>query len=89
MEWWLKLLSISRVDLYCLFAESFSHYVVWNGRKPGIYSSWNECNKQVSGFKNSSFKGFHTLDDANAAFYGTENSFLFSVRFNIFIYFGL
>lgn len=85
-EFYLKRVSLCnnlRIS-YCLIAERFSYYVVWNGRNPGIYDSWNECSKQVFGFKNASFKGFHSLDDANAAFSGTENNPLSSVRFNIF-----
>ena len=27
------------------------YYAVKNGRKPGIYSSWDECKKQVEKFK--------------------------------------
>jgi ribonuclease HI len=26
-------------------------YVVWKGIKPGIYSSWDDCKAQVSGFE--------------------------------------
>ncbi|MDR3059718.1 MAG: RNase H1/viroplasmin domain-containing protein, partial [Prevotella sp.] len=25
-------------------------YVVWNGIKPGVYSSWPECKAQVDGY---------------------------------------
>ena len=31
-------------------------YVVWQGRKPGIYTSWKECEAQVSGFENARYK---------------------------------
>lgn len=33
-------------------------YVVFEGRKPGIYDSWKECEEQVSGFSGSKYKGF-------------------------------
>lgn len=46
----------------------FSHYVVWNGRKPGVYESWDECSKQVNGFKNATFRGFYDLESVVAAF---------------------
>ncbi|MGE5774650.1 MAG: viroplasmin family protein, partial [Chloroflexota bacterium] len=26
------------------------YYVVWKGHRPGIYTSWAECEKQVKGF---------------------------------------
>jgi len=35
-------------------------YAVAKGRKPGIYNTWNECQKQVKGFKGSKFKKFTT-----------------------------
>ena len=32
------------------------YYAVKNGRKPGIYSSWDECKKQVEKFKGAIYK---------------------------------
>jgi ribonuclease HI len=43
------------------------YYVVWQGKKPGIYPTWNECKKQVEGFAGAVYKGFPTLDLARAA----------------------
>lgn len=43
-------------------------YVVWNGRNPGIYQTWKECQLQIAGFKSARFKSFPTLEDAQAAF---------------------
>lgn len=43
-------------------------YVVWRGVKPGVYSSWNECKAQVSGFENALYKSFSTLEEAEKAF---------------------
>lgn len=34
------------------------HYVVWVGRKPGVYASWTECQKQTDGFDQAKFKAF-------------------------------
>jgi ribonuclease HI len=42
-------------------------YVVWQGKKPGIYPSWDACKKQVEGFAGALFKGFPTLDLAKNA----------------------
>jgi ribonuclease HI len=40
-------------------------YAVVAGRNgPGIYKTWSECSEQVSGYKNSIFKSFSTLNDA-------------------------
>lgn len=39
-------------------------YAVKNGRQTGIFESWSECEKQVSGFKNAEFEGFSTKNEA-------------------------
>lgn len=41
-------------------------YGVLVGRKPGIYKAWAECQRQVIGFKGAKFKGFVTLEEAEA-----------------------
>ncbi|MRN06732.1 RNase HI [Lactobacillus sp. 0.1XD8-4] len=41
------------------------YYVVKKGRQPGIYQTWAECQKQVSGYPNARFKSFKTLKEAN------------------------
>ncbi len=33
-------------------------YVVWYGLKPGVYSSWDACKKQVEGVQGARYKGF-------------------------------
>ncbi len=43
-------------------------YVVWKGKKPGIYTTWAECEKQVKGFKGAKFKSFPSYEEAEAAF---------------------
>lgn len=44
------------------------YYVVWSGRKPGIYLSWDECNRQVTGFKGARYKSFPSEVEAKQAF---------------------
>lgn len=44
------------------------YYVVWRGRKPGIYSSWAECEAQVKAFPNARFKSFATKAEAEIAY---------------------
>ena len=44
------------------------YYVVWKGRKTGIFTSWAECEKQVKGFVGAEYKAFGTLKEAEAAF---------------------
>lgn len=43
------------------------YYVVWQGREPGIYDSWQECEKQVKGVA-AQFKGYDTLAEAEEAY---------------------
>ena len=49
-----------------------SYYAVAKGRKVGIFSTWDECNKQVNKYKGAIFKKFDTEDDANM--FISENS---------------
>ena len=43
-------------------------YVVWKGRKTGIFTTWSECEAQVKGFTGARFKSFPTEAEAKAAF---------------------
>ncbi|MBI1877414.1 MAG: ribonuclease H family protein [Chloroflexi bacterium] len=43
-------------------------YVVWVGRRPGIYRSWAECAAQVDGFPGARYKSFETDREAQEAF---------------------
>jgi ribonuclease HI len=43
------------------------YYVVWNGRKPGIYEGWTACKEQVAGFNGAKYKGFSTIELARSA----------------------
>lgn len=44
------------------------YYVVWKGRKPGIYMDWATCKKMVDGFEGASFKSFSSLIEAENAY---------------------
>lgn len=50
------------------------YYAVKKGRRPGIYKTWAECQKEVSGYPNAKFKGFLTLEGANEWLQATENT---------------
>lgn len=41
-----------------------TYYVVHKGIKPGIYSTWNECKKQVDKFEGAIFKKFSNAEEA-------------------------
>ena len=43
-------------------------YVVWSGREPGIYLTWEDCKGQVIGIKESRYKAFPTMEEARQAF---------------------
>src|SRR5690606_27644455 len=44
------------------------YYVVWKGLKPGIYSSWEECQQQIRGFEKALYKSYENLEQAALAF---------------------
>ncbi|MBM3404893.1 MAG: ribonuclease H [Bacteroidetes bacterium] len=44
------------------------YYVVWKGKKPGIYDSWEACREQVEGFQGARYKSFPTRELAVSAF---------------------
>ncbi len=44
------------------------YYVVWAGRKPGIYSSWADCQAQTNGFTQAKFKSYESREQAEKAF---------------------
>ncbi|WP_127532828.1 ribonuclease H [Paenibacillus kobensis] len=44
------------------------HYVVWVGRKPGVYAVWADCQKQTNGYEGAKFKSFESKTAAETAF---------------------
>ncbi len=42
--------------------------MVWVGQKPGIYTTWPECQAQIMGFPNAKYKSFKTRKEAEEAF---------------------
>ena len=44
------------------------YYVVWSGRKKGVFASWNECKASIDGFSQARFKSFDTKKEAEQAF---------------------
>jgi ribonuclease HI len=43
-------------------------YVVFRGRKPGVYADWPTCNAQVSGFSGCNYQKYSSQHEARAAF---------------------
>jgi ribonuclease HI len=46
------------------------YYVVWKGRRTGVFSSWAECERQVKGFVGAQYKAFSSLMEATKALHG-------------------
>jgi len=45
-------------------------YVVWEGRKPGVYPTWDACKAQVDGVAGAKYKSFEDAAEAELAFKG-------------------
>ena len=42
-------------------------FVVWEGKEPGIYRTWEECKRQIHGYGGALYKGFDTEAEAREA----------------------
>lgn len=52
------------------------YYVVWKGRKTGIFTTWAECERQVKGFVGAQFKAFESEADADAAYLANYDDYI-------------
>jgi ribonuclease HI len=43
-------------------------YVVWKGRRPGVFDTWAECQQQIAGFSGAEYKAFARREEAEKAF---------------------
>ncbi|MCD0476757.1 ribonuclease H family protein [Flavobacterium sp. EDS] len=43
-------------------------YVVWEGRKIGIFETWDECKESIHGFNGAKYKSFQSLELAKQAY---------------------
>jgi ribonuclease HI len=51
-------------------SKKAKYYVVWKGRKTGVFSSWEECAAQVQGFAGARYKSFPSRLAAEQALRG-------------------
>jgi ribonuclease HI len=58
-------------------AKKVKYYVVWKGRKTGIFHSWEECKELVDGFEGAKYKSFESKEEATAALLQGANKSLF------------
>jgi ribonuclease HI len=49
-------------------SKSQKFYVVWQGNKIGIFSTWEDCKKQITGFPDAKYKSFPDRHYAEKAF---------------------
>ena len=52
------------------------YYVVWEGKRPGVYMSWDDCKKQTDGYPNPVFKSFKSKDIAEKAFHEGSGNYI-------------
>jgi ribonuclease HI len=43
-------------------------YVVWKGKRPGIYDSWDACKSQIEGSEGARYMAFDTREEAERAY---------------------
>ena len=43
-------------------------YTVWEGRRPGVYASWDECKKNIEGWPNAKYKSYPNKQEAELAY---------------------
>jgi ribonuclease HI len=48
--------------------KSNRFYVVWKGKRPGIYDSWEACKAQIAGSKGAQYMGFPSRKEAETAY---------------------
>ena len=51
-------------------------YVIWKGKKTGIFTSWDECKDFVLGFTGAKYKSFDTMEMAREAFNSDSKDFI-------------
>jgi len=49
-------------------AKKTKFYVVWKGKHPGIFESWEDCKAQIQGVKGAQYKSFATFGEAKKAY---------------------
>ncbi len=48
-------------------------YAVKKGRKPGVYTTWDECKEQVHGYSGAEYKSFNSMNEALAYIGSSSN----------------
>ena len=53
-----------------------AYYVVWSGKTPGIYDTWEDCEAQVKGVQGAKYKGFTSRPEAEQAFSSSPENYI-------------
>ncbi|MEM1338863.1 MAG: ribonuclease H family protein [Bacteroidota bacterium] len=56
-------------------AKKKRFYVVWKGKNPGIYDSWEDCQSQIKGVKAAQYKAFSSFKEAKKAYNGNYQDY--------------
>ncbi|MBN2385429.1 MAG: ribonuclease H family protein [Anaerolineales bacterium] len=56
-------------------ASKAKFYVVWKGRRTGIFDSWEACQTQVTGFPGAEYKSFPSREAAERAWRGNYQDY--------------
>lgn len=59
-------------------SKKVKYYVVWEGRRKGIFDSWEDCKVQVFGFEGAKYKSFESKKEAEEAFKQGANKTLYA-----------
>ena len=52
------------------------YYVVWKGKTPGVYETWEDCKKQIDGFTDAVYKSFKERKIADKAFLEDSGNYI-------------
>ncbi|MGI9551281.1 MAG: viroplasmin family protein [Aurantibacter sp.] len=50
-------------------------YVVWKGKHPGIFESWEDCKAQITGYQGAQYKSFSSFEEAKKAYNGNYEDY--------------
>ena len=57
-------------------AKKEKFYTVWKGKRPGIYTTWDDCKAQIKNFEGAQYKSFETFDAAKKAIKGNYKDYI-------------
>lgn len=56
-------------------AKKERFYTVWKGKRPGIYTSWEDCKAAIKGAKGAQYKAFLSFNEAKKAYNGNYEDY--------------